>query len=110
MIEEEIPVGDGDPDFAELVSAAGKELTRRLDRDPDSIPGTFLIKLWLDGNKALRAGDAPSEDSPPDPDVLELISNPGLPAERKIELLNAEREKVVERLAEINLALKEFDV
>ena len=107
MSEEEI-LAESDPDFAKLVGAAGKELTRRLDKDPDSIPGTFLIKLWLDGNKALRAGDAPTDDAPPDPDVLELIQQEGLPRERKLELLIQEEARVRGRLIALEAAMEEL--
>ena len=102
--------GDEDIDFGELVELAGKELERRFKSDPDSLPGTFVIKLWLDGNKALRAGDAPEaqDDSPP-PDVLDLVQSPGLPSERKQALLLSERTKIVDRLASIDKALEEID-
>lgn len=96
-------------DFEELVQLAGKELERRFREDPDSLPGTFVIKLFLDGNKAMRAGDVPdAAPDEPDPDVLDLIQNDGLPNERKLELLNAERERTLFRLAAIDAALESF--
>jgi hypothetical protein len=97
-------------DFEELVDLAGKELERRFRQDPDSLPGTFVIKLFLDGNKAMRAGDVP-EDGPvaPDPDVLDLVQSDGLPWERKRELLETEREKCVQRLHDIDTFLGELN-
>lgn len=97
-------------DFEELVALSGRELERRFKEDPNSLPGTFVIKLWLDGNKAIRAGDTP-DDAPvePDPDVLDLVQNPGLPSERKQELLLSERTKIVERLSALDKALEELD-
>ena len=97
-------------DFEELVSLSGKELMRRFQEDPDSLPGTFVIKLWLDGNKAIRAGDTPEEtDNTPPPDVLELVQSPGLPTERKYELLVAERLKAIGRVTEIEKALEDLN-
>ena len=97
-------------DFEELVALSGKELMRRFETDPDSLPGTFVIKLWLDGNKAIRAGDAPEEaDNTPAPDVLELVSQEGLPTERKYDLLVAERLKAIERVTQIEKALEDLN-
>lgn len=97
----------GDASFAGLVAAAGKELQRRFDHDPDSLPGTFVIKLFLDGTKAIAANDG-LDDTPdaPDPDVLDLVQNQGLPVTRRIELLQAERDRTVGRLAAIDHALE----
>jgi hypothetical protein len=108
--ELEIPVDDDDPDFADLVVAAGNELKRRFKKDPDSLPGTFVIKLWLDGNKAIRAGDAPKQgDDLPPPDLLELVQSEGLPYERKHDLLIAEIVKAEQRVIDIKAALENLE-
>jgi len=66
--------------------------------------------MFLDGNKALRAGEVDErEQDEPDPDVLDLIQDPGLPFERRLELLNAERERALFRLAAIDAALETLD-
>ena len=97
-------------DFGELVELSGKELARRFKEDPNSLPGTFVIKLWLDGNKAMKAGDVnEAPDEAPPPDVLELVQSPGLPTERKHDLLVAERLKAIQRVTDIEKALEELN-
>src|SRR5512146_940505 len=97
-------------DFEELVDLAGKELERRFKEDPSDLPGTFVIKLFLDGNKAIRAGDVPEDEVPePDPDVLDLVRSDGLPVERKYELLIEERTKAIHRVTAIEKALEELN-
>lgn len=100
-----------DASFSGLVAAAGKELQRRFDNDPDSLPGTFVIKLFLDGTKAIAANNVPDETPDgPEPDVLDLVQNEGLPVTRRRELLLAERDRAVDRLAAIDHALEALDV
>lgn len=97
----------GDASFAGLVAAAGRELQRRFDTDPDSLPGTFVIKLFLDGTKAIAANDVPDDaDDGPPPDVLDLVQNKGLPVTRRVELLRTERDRTAARLAAIDQALE----
>ncbi len=103
-------MSEDDVDFGELVKLSGQELRRRFEEDPASLPGTFVIKLWLDGNKAILHGDSPSEEEAgPEPDVLELVQSPGLPVERKHELLVAERLKAINRVTAIERALEDLN-
>ena len=82
-------VGDpDDPDFKALVSAAGRELTRRFNTDPGSLPGTFVIKLFLDGMKALAAGVVPAVVDPGHVDVLASLQ--ALPPEHALQLVEGE--------------------
>lgn len=103
-------MSEEDVDFGELVDLAGQELKRRFEEDPASLPGTFVIKLWLDGNKAILHGDAPEEeDLTPEPDVLDLVQQDGLPVERKQQLLIAERLKAINRVTDIERALENLN-
>ena len=70
----------------ELVTAAKTELKRRFEEEPESLPGTFVIKMVLDGEKQLNARDAPSEL--PEVTILDRID--ALPAEHGIALLRGE--------------------
>lgn len=98
-----------DPSFNAIGRLATSELLRRLRTDASALPGTDLMKLVTAYFKAKAAGEA--EDTPvePDPDVLELVSSPGLPVERKRELLLSERTKTVERLSALDQAIEELD-
>ena len=86
------------------------ELKNRLT-DPIAVkelPGTGLIQLakelFKQKNEALTVV---SEE--PDPDVLDLVQSPGLPKERKHELLVAERLKAISRVTAIERALEDLN-
>lgn len=83
----DLPASD-DPDFKELVALAGKELMSRFNTAPDSLPGTFVIKLYLDGMKAIAAGDAPDQGDPGSVDLLGSFD--ALPPETALPLIKAE--------------------
>lgn len=86
-------VGDGDDaDFKQLVKLAGKELMRRFQEEPSSLPGTFVIKLFLDGSKAVAAGDLPDPDDLGSVDLFKSLSV--LPPEAQIEVLAAEIDRL----------------
>lgn len=79
----------GSASFRELIEAAGTELKRRFDEDPASLPGTFVIKLFLDGQKALTAKEfEPTEDELGNVSILDRID--ALPAEHAAALLKGE--------------------
>lgn len=82
----------GNADFKELVDLAGRELMRRFKEEPDSLPGTFVIKLYLDGMKAIAAGDAPDESDPGSVDLLASLE--ALPPESAIPILRDEMERL----------------
>lgn len=83
-------VGDShDPNLPELARLAGQELMRRFREEPSSLPGTFVIKLYLDGMKAIAAGAVPEdEDGPGAVDVLKSLD--ALPPEHARELVAKE--------------------
>ena len=98
-----------DPSFNEIGRLATNELLRRLREDAYSLPGTDLMKLVTAYFKAKAAGEADDTPPEPDPDVLTLVSSPGLPGSRKRELLLSERAKIVERLSALDTAREELD-
>jgi hypothetical protein len=105
---EPVIVGDpDDPNFKELVGAAGRELTRRFNDDPGSLPGTFVIKLFLDGMKALAAGAVPEAEDPGSVDILSSLGS--LPPEHARELLCNEIHRLGELVAEYRGALAELE-
>lgn len=82
------PIEADTPNFAELVNLAGQELMRRFREEPDSLPGTFVIKLYLDGMKAVAAGNVPDAEDPGTVDVLAALDS--LPPEHARALLETE--------------------
>lgn len=78
----------GNADFKDLVDLAGKELMRRFQEEPSSLPGTFVIKLYLDGMKAIAAGETPDEGDQGSVDLLNSLE--ALPPETALPLLQAE--------------------
>jgi hypothetical protein len=72
--------------FRDLIDAAGRELKRRFDDDPESLPGTFVIKLFLDGQKAIASKDVP--DDVPEVSILDRID--ALPTEHAVALIRGE--------------------
>lgn len=75
--------------FRDLIDAAGLELKRRFDEEPSSLPGTFVIKLFLDGQKALAAQDFdPEELESNQVSILDRID--ALPREHAAALLKGE--------------------
>lgn len=75
--------------FRELIEAAGGELKRRFDEEPESLPGTFVIKLFLDGQKALAANEIVDPEDPDD-QVAILDRLGALPREHAVALLKGE--------------------
>ncbi len=97
-------------DLQALVPLAAKELKRRFENDPESLPGTFVIKLFLDGHRQLvRQDEGVDVEAEQEPDVLDLVQSPGLPLERKLELLESEGQKCRDRLADINAAIETLE-
>ena len=95
-------------DFHTIGRAAGKELLSRFKTDPGSLPGTFVIKLFLDYQKALAAGAHEPENEEVHISVLELVRESSLPDERKKELLLVERERLEDDLEQVNIELEEL--
>ena len=88
------PIIDGsDPDFKEIARLVAQELMRRLKDDPESLPGTFVIKLYLDSQKALAAGAVPDQGDQGQVDILASLD--ALPPEHARELLRGEIVRLV---------------
>lgn len=85
---ESAPLDASAPNFGELVELAGRELMRRFREEPNSLPGTFVIKLYLDGMKAVAAGAVPEQADQGQVDILESLD--ALPPEHARELLRGE--------------------
>jgi hypothetical protein len=111
-IEEEDgpPIVDpDDPDFHTIGNLAGKALLLMLRDRPEKLPATFLIKLYLDYQKAAANRQIPDGGDPlVNLSVLELIDASSLPVERKKEILTTEMERLESVLADINARLEEL--
>jgi hypothetical protein len=87
--------------LSQLDRLATGELLRRLEDDEEAakLPGTGLLNLVLLIQKQKEPEKKPEDTA--DLDVLEIVKNTDLPEERKQELIKAERERLTERLREL---------
>lgn len=85
-------------DFREIVKLATKELLRRFNEEPENLPGTFVIKLVLDGLKAIAANDVPEPETVEDGRSI-LDSIHAVPPAHAVKLLDREIERRQAELA-----------
>jgi hypothetical protein len=98
--------GGDNTDFREIVDLATRELLRRFRETPEDLPGTFVIKLVLDGLKAIAAQAVPEPDGP---DTRSIIDNlDALPAVYALKIVDAELERVRAELAGLEAKREEL--
>lgn len=99
-------VSTGDPTFDEIGAEAARQLYARL-QGGEKLPGTDLMKVVASYFKAKEEAlrHQPAEEVTYT--LVELLADVNLPAERKTELLIAERDHYLSQVALIEEALKE---
>jgi hypothetical protein len=103
---EEALLDPEDPDFHSVGRLAARELQKRFREDPSALPGTFVIKLFLDYQKALERGVREPENAQEYVSVRTILADLDIEPERKRELLLAERERLQEELVLVDLELE----
>ena len=88
---------DENADFREIVDLATKELLRRFKDEPENLPGTFVIKLVLDGLKAIAARDVPEPDTTGDLSILDALDS--VPRDHAVMVLDREILRLQDELA-----------
>ncbi len=91
-------VSDADSRLAELERLIEDELLRRL-QDPKAaaeLPAHSLARLYDSVTKAKKPDE--KEEDTVEQDILEILENTDLPADRKLELITKERERLNERI------------
>jgi len=86
--DEVIAATSENANFTELVEGAGRWLKYRTDNDPESLPPTFMVKLYLDGQKAIAAKQVPEEPDGTQVSILDRID--ALPPEHAAMLIKGE--------------------
>jgi hypothetical protein len=98
---------EDDGDFREIVGLATKELLRRFKEEPEDLPGTFVIKLVLDGLKAIAAKDVPEASEGEDTrSIIDTLD--ALPPEHARKLLQREIDRMRGELARYTEKLEEL--
>jgi hypothetical protein len=98
---------EDDGDFREIVGLATKELLRRFKEEPEDLPGTFVIKLVLDGLKAIAAKDVPETSEGEDTrSIIDTLH--ALPPEHARKLLQREIDRMRGELARYTEKLEEL--
>jgi hypothetical protein len=98
---------EDDGDFREIVGLATKELLRRFKEEPEDLPGTFVIKLVLDGLKAIAAKDVPETSEGEDTrSIVDTLH--ALPPEHARKLLQREIDRMRGELARYTEKLEEL--
>jgi hypothetical protein len=105
---EEALLDPEDPDFHSVGRLAARELQKRFREDPAALPGTFVIKLFLDYQKALERGVHEPEATQEYDSVRTILSDMDIEPERKKELLLLEKERLEEELGLVNIELEEL--
>lgn len=94
-----------DASFVELVEGAGRWLQEKMENDPESLPPTFMVKLYLDGKKAIAAKAVePELNSDNQVSILDRID--AVPAEHAITILKGEIARLDSLRAEYFAALE----
>lgn len=79
----------GDANFSDLVEGAGRWLKDKMENEPERLPPTFMVKLYLDGKKAIAAKAVEPENiGGPQVSILDRID--ALPKAHAISLVKAE--------------------
>lgn len=99
---------ENDPDFHSVGKLAALELQKRFKEDPSALPGTFVIKLFLDYQKALERGVREPESTQEFISVRTILADLNIEPERKQELLLLEKERLEEELVLVNIELEEL--
>lgn len=94
-------------DLKEMVQLAGRAIMQRLRDDPDSMPMTFTMKLFLDGSKAIAAGSVPDPEDEGAVDIITALDS--LPPEHARELLGGEIQRVGALLAALTDKMRELE-
>lgn len=97
-------ISTGDPTFDDIGAEATRQLYARMSSG-EKLPGTDLMKIVASYFKAKEDAlrHKPTEDVTYT--IVELLADVNLPAERKTELLTAERDHYLSQLALIDAAL-----
>ena len=95
-----------DADFRSILSLATKELLRRFEEEPQNLPGTFVIKLVLDGLKAVAARDVPETPVEDTRSILDTLD--ALPKVHARKLLQREIDRVSGELARYTAKMEEL--
>jgi hypothetical protein len=93
-------------DFKDIVDLATKELLRRFKEEPEKLPGTFVIKLVLDGLKAIAARDVPEHEGEDTRSIIDTLD--ALPPEHGRKLLQREIDRITGELARYTAKLEEL--
>lgn len=90
--------------FTELVEGAGRWLKDRMENDPESLPPTFMVKLYLDGQKAIAAKQVPDVPDGAQVSILDRID--ALPKAHAASLVKAELARLDSLRADFFAALE----
>lgn len=84
---DEVPAEDAS--FVDLVEGAGRWLKDKMENEPEALPPTFMVKLYLDGKKAIKARDVVPDVTEEDKvSILDRID--ALPREHAVALIKGE--------------------
>ena len=114
MSEEQEPVGDEQRPFGEVLEELGtlaiSEMRRRLSSgDTDGIPGSALMGVIAAYLKYREAEEEVKQEAQETgKDIIDLVLEAGLPADRKIALLDEEHQRTSDRLARIEDVRREI--
>jgi hypothetical protein len=100
--------GNEGADFHLLGEAANRELMKRFESDPASVPGSFLMKFVLDYDKRRDSRAYEAEAAPEYDSVRTILNDMDIDPERKKELLLLEKERLEEELGLVNIELEEL--
>jgi len=100
---------DAEADFHDIGKAAIREMSRRMNNPVEvmDIPAQHLMKLAADYQRITSGVEADEEKI--DLNTVQLIADAGLPDERKIELLKAERDRGFKLVDEAVRALAQYE-
>lgn len=91
----------GLPSAAELAD----RLTRRVEEEIDGLKGVALIRAWVQVEE-LRRKEREQPEATEQADVLDVVANAELPVERKVALLEAEWDRLMQRIGDVARAIE----
>lgn len=93
-----------DPSFEAIHSRAAAWVLNLFQNEPDRVPPTFAIKLFLDGEKAKRERQIQPQETGPEVSILDRID--ALPPDHAAEVLKREINRLDQRRADLFSALE----
>ena len=88
LLEDHQESEEDDASFIDLVEGAGKWIKNMMDNKPDALPPTFMVKLYLDGKKAIASRAVEPESDEGRVSILDRID--ALPREHAVAILKGE--------------------